>query len=145
MNKFLLRLAQITLFNFLLISSLVLFQIKTPNKQKIIKPKSNNPKVIVSTQSSAPTEIFDKNPLPIEERNPFSEVAKHSQQSDCWMIIEGHIYNISSYFGSHPGGDAVLEKYCGQDASVAFNTKEKNPSSPHSAEARALLQQYLVQ
>ena len=145
MNKVLLRLAQIALINYIFISLLVFWQKKFPIKQNFASSNLGNSIARTPTQSLEPTEVKNNNPLPTDTVNPFSDVAKHSQKSDCWMIIDGHIYNISSYFGSHPGGDAALEKYCGSDASLAFSSKDKTPATAHSADARALLQQYLVQ
>lgn len=145
MNKVLLRLAQISLINFLTISLLVFFQSRIPKKQSDSSVKQLKPMITLSNQTPESTGIINNNPLPTEEADPFSDVTKHNQKNDCWIIVNSHIYSISSYFGSHPGGDAVLEKYCGTDATVAFATKEKNPPSSHSSEAQAILNQYLVQ
>lgn len=75
----------------------------------------------------------------------FSQLQNHNSRSDCWIAYSGHIYDITSFFGSHPGGDGIMLKYCGQDATAAFDTKDKFPPSPHSENAKSLLQQYLVQ
>jgi cytochrome b involved in lipid metabolism len=75
---------------------------------------------------------------------PVSELASHNTPSDCWVMISGKIYDITGYFGQHPGGDAIMAKYCGKDATNAYNTKEKNPAKPHSAKADFLLNQFLA-
>ncbi len=49
------------------------------------------------------------------------EVAKHSTASDCWMAINGKVYDLSNFI-SHPSGGTYLP-YCGTDATVAFDTK----------------------
>ena len=37
-----------------------------------------------------------------------SEINKHNKSTDCWMLISGNVYDITSFFGSHPGGSAGL-------------------------------------
>jgi len=43
------------------------------------------------------------------------EVAKHCTEGDCWMIIKGHVYDITTYFPYHPGGKRALLKFAGRD------------------------------
>ena len=71
------------------------------------------------------------------------DVAKHTTQFDCWMAIEGKVYDVTSYVGKHPGGKAIL-RGCGKDATVLFNTRPDGPGTPHPPEARQILQQFYV-
>ncbi|KAH8745573.1 mitochondrial fmn-dependent dehydrogenase [Diaporthe sp. PMI_573] len=49
---------------------------------------------------------------------PLSEVQKHCRPEDCWIIINGVIYDVSGYLKLHPGGpQAVLDK-AGTDATT---------------------------
>lgn len=73
-----------------------------------------------------------------------SVVATHNTSSDCWITISGLAYNVTTFLASHPGGVSVITIYCGKDATSAFATKDKNPSSSHSAYAIQLLRNYLV-
>jgi len=82
-------------------------------------------------------------PTAAPQRDFFAETAKHNSSGDCWMIISGHVYDITNYFGMHPGGDRELAKFCGKDATDAFNTKDGR-GQPHSAGAQGLLIQYLI-
>jgi cytochrome b involved in lipid metabolism len=70
------------------------------------------------------------------------EIARHNKATDCWMAIEGGVYNFTQYISLHPAAPAVLTKWCGREATEAFNTK--GYGSPHSAAARALLPKYFV-
>jgi cytochrome b involved in lipid metabolism len=66
-----------------------------------------------------------------------SDVAKHSNENDCWIVIDGKVYDVTSYIESHPGG-RVLVNFCGQDGSLAFATKGKK-NKPHSPAAYEIL------
>jgi len=72
------------------------------------------------------------------------EVMKHNSKADCWTIISGSVYDITSYIPRHPGGDEIL-RACGEDATTLFTqrqTRDGEPvgsGSPHSSNAQDLL------
>jgi cytochrome b involved in lipid metabolism len=70
------------------------------------------------------------------------EVASHNTLANCWMIISGKVYDITSYVYQHPGGAGAIAPYCGKDGTNAFATK--NTGSSHSSYAHNLLNNFLV-
>ncbi|KAI3322346.1 glycolate oxidase [Xylariaceae sp. AK1471] len=50
-----------------------------------------------------------------------AEVAKHNTKQDCWVVINGRIWNVSEFLEDHPGGASVIFKYAGQDATEAYD------------------------
>eukprot|EP01083_Nonionella_stella_P179266 635934_1 len=49
------------------------------------------------------------------------ELAKHQQENDCWVAVEGRVYDVTKFLSDHPGGKKVLLKECGKDATKKFN------------------------
>lgn len=49
-----------------------------------------------------------------------TEVAKHSVSSDCWSIVSGGVYNLTSWIAKHPGGQSAIKGMCGVDATSGF-------------------------
>ena len=68
-----------------------------------------------------------------------AEVARHDQPEDCWMILDGQVYDLSPWVEAHPGGDAIT-RGCGKDATWFFEHRDE--AGGHSEAALALLPQY---
>jgi cytochrome b involved in lipid metabolism len=62
------------------------------------------------------------------------EVAQHATDADCWLAVDGKVYDVTQAVDKHPGGPAIL-KGCGKDATELFNGVEK-----HGEQARGFLQ-----
>ncbi|MFZ6015622.1 MAG: cytochrome b5 domain-containing protein [Patescibacteria group bacterium] len=69
------------------------------------------------------------------------EVAEHNVKEDCWLVIEGLVYDVTNYT-MHPGGDILYEE-CGKDATESFNAKPGS-GAPHSAKARSYMANYEI-
>lgn len=52
-----------------------------------------------------------------------AELANHTTKDDCWLAVEGKVYNVTNFIDQHPGGDRIL-KGCGKDATQLFNSIE---------------------
>lgn len=53
---------------------------------------------------------------------PVAEVMKHNTLEDCWIAIDGHVYDVSRFLAKHPGGAARILRFAGKDASSAFKS-----------------------
>nr|ODN85609.1 L-lactate dehydrogenase (cytochrome) [Cryptococcus depauperatus CBS 7841] len=53
---------------------------------------------------------------------PYSEVNKHSQPDDCWVVIEGKMPRSAAlkFAENHPGGTAPIYRAAGKDATGIF-------------------------
>ncbi len=54
-----------------------------------------------------------------ENRISLQEVAAHNSKSDCWIVIDTDVLNITSFVDKHPGGEVILQG-CGKDATEMF-------------------------
>jgi hypothetical protein len=48
------------------------------------------------------------------------EVAVHNTADDCWLIISGRVYDVTSWIADHPGGSRVVSAQAGLDVSQLF-------------------------
>merc|ERR1719166_896974 len=49
------------------------------------------------------------------------EVAKHTSKSDCWVVVNGEVLNVTNFLSEHPGGELAILTFAGRDASEEFN------------------------
>lgn len=146
------KLTTVSLFIFgvvvtaLLIAGLVFYQ---DNKSTITLPAMTIPTQTNSTKTT-PTKTNPKTtPVVNSIVLNMAEIAKHNTKSDCWMLINGKVYNVTSYFGSHPGGSGTMAPTCGKDATDAYYTQDPYASSSssrsaHSSRAQSLLSNYYL-
>jgi cytochrome b involved in lipid metabolism len=43
-----------------------------------------------------------------------TELSKHSSPSDCWIVYEGEVYDVTAYLLKHPGGSQPIADHCGK-------------------------------
>jgi len=70
------------------------------------------------------------------------QLATHNIEDDCWMAIEGKVYDITDYIPEHPTPAVVLTPWCGKEATEAMRTK--GYGRDHSPTAWAMLDDYVV-
>jgi len=66
------------------------------------------------------------------------EVSVHNHAKDCWLIIDGKVYDVTKFLDDHPGGDEVLLSATGKDATDDFE------DVGHSTSARDMMDEYHV-
>lgn len=66
------------------------------------------------------------------------EVKAHKTEKDAWLIIDGHVYDVTGYLEEHPGGPEIMMDSAGTDATEEFN------DTGHSEDARTTLKKFLV-
>lgn len=109
------------------------------NNKKVEEPTKEMVKEVVKEEAK------EVAPTTVATTYSIADVQKHSTKEDCWLAIEGKVYDVSNFAmsGKHPGGDALLQG-CGKDATVLFNTRPMGSGTPHSDKARDGLVNFII-
>ncbi|DBA86007.1 TPA: hypothetical protein ACH3X1_005538 [Trebouxia sp. C0004] len=65
-----------------------------------------------------------------------AQLAQHSTEDDCWLVVKGKVYDVTGWSEQHPGG-RVIATYAGKDATDVF-------ACFHAATSWAQLKQFYV-
>ncbi len=93
------------------------------------KPAATTP--VVVTPTPAPV-----TPAPAPQATPVAtgitkvEVAAHANEASCWSIINGGVYDLTSYVPRHPGGKSEILAICGKDGTRLFEGQHGGDSKP---------------
>lgn len=52
-----------------------------------------------------------------------ADVAAHASVISCWTVINGQVYDLTTWASQHPGGRDQIVALCGKDATAAFTTQ----------------------
>ncbi|KAL1356041.1 hypothetical protein HN51_008017 [Arachis hypogaea] len=66
------------------------------------------------------------------------DASKHSTKDDCWIVVNGRVYDVTQYLDDHPGGDDVILAATGRDATDDFE------DAGHSKSAREQMEEYFI-
>ena len=102
--------------------------------------------VYVHSSASAPVPALESTAragsrtgaAPAEASYSLAQVANHASASDCWVVVSGKVYDVTSYAAIHPGGAQAITSLCGTDATAVFS------QVPAHQGAGAALSQYYV-
>lgn len=77
-----------------------------------------------------------------QESYTLEDVSSHNTESDCWMIFEDSVYDITSYIANH---DKFLDirDWCGRDMTDDFKDKA-GEGRDHKEGTYSMLESYLI-
>jgi len=73
-----------------------------------------------------------------------SDVQKHNTATDCWVIYDGKVYDITDYLRTHDTKYYFIDSWCGTDMTQAYNTKDNNGVSHKSSTTSGILPAYYI-
>jgi len=56
----------------------------------------------------------------------WEEICKHKSADDCWLLIDGKVYDLSNWVPFHPGGDTILNGCASPNATYYFELYHAN-------------------
>ena len=66
-----------------------------------------------------------------------ADLAAHGTAADCWVGIEGSVYDLTAYVDEHPGGSDKIVELCGTDGTSAFTGQHGSEQKPAAVLAGA--------
>lgn len=55
-----------------------------------------------------------------------ADVATHNQYTDCWISVQGSVFDMTGFDSIHPGGREAIMKLCGKDGTRAFGKEDEH-------------------
>lgn len=83
----------VTVFLGVLVFGGSLIYLMSPRPRKVRAP------AVESKAASGPVKIVPK----ALKTYTAQEVAKHNLRNDCWIIVDGEVYDVTEYVDEHPG------------------------------------------
>lgn len=84
------------------------------------------------TQSPSQTASASPSPTQTSAALTLAEVAKRNTQSECWVAIDGNVYDLTEWIRQHPGGSGAIRSLCGTDGTNQFLSQHGGESRPSS-------------
>jgi hypothetical protein len=81
-----------------------------------------------------PTSTSSSTASPTASASPagytMAQVRANNSAKSCWAVIDGFVYNLTSWINSHPGGSSAIVSLCGTDATSTFKSQHANQGKP---------------
>ncbi len=105
----------------------------TPN------PSTQQDNATTTTATATTTTPTSTTTPATQNKFSLSQVSSHKSRTDCWVTVNGGVYNLTTWIDQHPGGADKILALCGKDGSSAFNAQHGS-----SAQANATLASFKI-
>ena len=81
-----------------------------------------------------PTQTAEPTPTPEESVNGYTltQVSERNSAAECWVVIDGGVYDLTQWIRSHPGGSGAILNLCGKDGTASFTSQHGGQARPSS-------------
>ena len=52
----------------------------------------------------------------------WDEISQHNTKKDCWVGVDGVVYDMTEFLDDHPGGKRLPVKHSGKDVTEIWNS-----------------------
>ena len=77
--------------------------------------------VVLAFGALTSTTAYGVGVVTADTKYKMSQVKKHNTYTNCWMVVDKKVYNMTKY--AHPEGS--IKKYCGKDVTKTFKKEHK--------------------
>lgn len=92
----------------------------TPAQPSAVASVSGAVNPVASGSTAAPTKSFT-----------MAEVRQHASRASCWAVVDGKVYDLTSWISRHPGGPDRILGLCGTDGTAAFTQQHSTQTRPN--------------
>jgi succinate dehydrogenase/fumarate reductase flavoprotein subunit len=64
-------------------------------------------------------------PAAATKKYTLADVAKHTSEEDCWVVVGKQVLDVTKFMPDHPGGKRAIMLYAGKDATEEFDMMHK--------------------
>ena len=82
----------------------------------------------MATKSAEPS----KSSAPASTGYTMERVKANGTSSSCWTVINGYVYDLTKWIGSHPGGSGAITSLCGTDGTSEFLAMHRGQGKPEA-------------
>ncbi len=94
---------------------------------------SDNLNNIKTSKTPTPIPAPAPTPTPATSKSfTMLQVSTHNSSASCYSVVNGNVYDLTSWIGKHPGGKSAISSMCGLDASAEFNGQHGGQPRPVS-------------
>jgi len=107
--------------------------IAAPTEQsKLETPNSNRAESIPPKNSDRVSSPVPSPATPKPAGLTLSAVAQHNSAESCYTVINGVVYDVTSFISKHPGGPQRILRLCGVDGTERFENQHGGETRPES-------------
>ncbi len=104
-------------------------KVSVPKPVATPRPSASATPKVSATPTSSASATPKVSATPTLTGYTMQQVAANNRAVSCWTVIDGLVYNLTSWVDVHPGGADAIISLCGIDSSAAFNAQHSNDAS----------------
>ena len=91
---------------------------------------------VIRGAKPTPASSATPTPTPVSSATPtkvgytMAQVNENDSAKNCWSVINGDVYDLTKWIGSHPGGTSAIISLCGKDGTSSFSSKHGIQGGP---------------